>query len=80
MPTYRMTIRNARPGVLLRRDGVLVFKTEYSKGNEVTPGQSAPDPECYCLESGETYCGDLDADCLEVTGECVDAARAAWEA
>lgn len=72
-PSYRMTVRNAPPGVLLLRDGVLVFKTEYHKPN-------SEDPECYVLASGEVYCGEgYDVDCIEVTDHVVDAAREEWE-
>jgi len=73
MKLYRMTVRNAPPGVLLLPDGVLVFKTEYHKPN-------SGDPECYVLASGEVYCGDgYDVDCIDVTEDVVDAARSKWE-
>jgi len=74
--TYRMTIRNAPPGVLLLRSGVLIFKTEYSHLNS----SSLIDPECYVLASGERYCGEgYDVDCIEVTSAVIDAAREQWE-
>ncbi len=72
MTTYRMTIRNAPPGLLLLRSGIVIFKTEYrdDDGN----------PECYVVESGESYAGDgYDVDAIPVTDDCVDAAREAWE-
>jgi hypothetical protein len=69
--TYRMTVRNAPPGVLLLRDGVLVFKTEYTK--------PSGEPEVYVLASGEVYCGaGVDVDCIEVTEDVIEAAREPW--
>lgn len=73
MTTYRMTVRNAPPGVLLLRDGVALFKTEYAKSNG--------DPEVFVLASGECYCGDgYDVDCIDVTADVVDEVRSQWEA
>jgi hypothetical protein len=70
--TYRMTIRNASPGLLLLRSGSLVFKTEYNNDKG--------DPECYVAESGEHYHGaGLDVDCIEVTQDVLDGVRDKWE-
>jgi len=67
-----MTIRNAAPGVLLLRNGTLVYKTEYRKNDG--------DPECFCLVSGEAYCADMSADCINVNTEVVDTVLDIWEA
>jgi len=69
--SYRVTVRNASPGVLLLRGGVLLFKTEYAQA--LKPGQDEPDPEVYVLASGECYAGDgYDVDCVNVTDELID--------
>jgi len=74
-----MTVRNAAPGVLLLRDGALLFKTEYAQ--DLKPGQEEPDPEVYVLASGEYYAGEgYDVDCIEVTEDVCAAARSRWEA
>lgn len=58
-------------GLLLCEDGLLVFKTEYTRDDGV--------PELYVIVSGELYCGPIDAACVEVTQDCVDVACEAWE-
>ena len=77
MTSYRMTIRNAPPGLLMLRSGLTVFKTEYL--DQDSGGEHRP--IAYVVLSGERYHGDgYDVDCIHVTDECLAAARERWEA
>lgn len=77
MTSYRMTVRNAPPGLLMLRDGTILFKTEYDK--EQPKGELQPD--VYVALSGERYHGEgFDVDCIDVTRECEEAAKGRWEA
>jgi hypothetical protein len=62
---FGMMIHNAPPGLLLTDEGHLLCKTEY-------------EGHIYIVESGERYCGP-DRLCIEVTEDCIDAARDRWE-
>lgn len=75
--SYRMTIRNAPPGLLMLRDGLTIFKTEYQDQDS----RGSYRPIVYVAVSGERYHGDgYDVDCIEVTQECIAAAHEHWEA
>jgi len=77
-PTYRMTVRNAPPGILLLRNGHAVFKTEY---HDTATGSDELRPICYVVDSGERYHGEgYDVDCIDVTIDCTTAAKEKWEA
>ena len=77
MTTYRMTIRNAPPGLLMTRSGLTVFKTEYQ--DQDSSGEYRP--IVYVAISGERYHGEgYDVDCIDVTEDAVNAAREHWEA
>ena len=77
MTEYRMTIRNAPPGLLLLRSGNLLFKTEYADQDSAGTYR----PIVYIGVSGERYHGDgYDVDCIVVTDECLAAALEHWEA
>jgi hypothetical protein len=77
MTTYRMTIRNAPPGILMTRSGLTVFKTEYQDQDS----SGTYRPICYVVISGERYHGDgYDVDCIEVTQDAIDAAHEHWKA
>jgi hypothetical protein len=74
---YRMTVRNAPPGILMTKAGLSLFKTEYQ--DQDSTGQYRP--MVYVVLSGERYHGDgYDVDCIEVTEECIEAAHNHWEA
>lgn len=70
MSRFGMTLLNAPPGILLTEEGILVFKTEYSREDG--------SPYLYVALSGEYYCGDTSAACVEVSGLCDDAAKDHW--
>ena len=72
-----MTIRNAPPGLLMTRDGLTLFKSEYH--DQGSDGEYLP--IVYVVVSGERYHGDgYDVDCIEVTEECIAHAHECWEA
>jgi hypothetical protein len=72
LTTYRMTVRNAPPGLLVLRNGDVLFKTEYTDDN----GR----PEVYVALSGKRYGDGDDVDCVEATEAACEAARGQWEA
>lgn len=72
-PKFGMTIRTAKPGLLLLADGTMVMKTEY--------GDNEGRLDVFLVDSGERYwgkeCGGLDALCWDVTEACIEAAQGA---
>lgn len=64
------TIRNAPPGILVLRTGVLVFKPGSPEGHPRMERSS--DPQCYVLAGGTPIAENwYDMDCMDVTDECM---------